>query len=421
MKNENKNKNLKLYPKYRQLAMDLLFFYTINVLFLTQIKQIAISAVVLVDTFYALFVIICQIPGAIIVEKIGRKKSIILGNLCNAIYLIIVINATGFISLVFAEVFCAMAFALKDVAEPALLNDSINYEKEEKSNIFAKIQGKAVSGYYVLSAVSLILSGILYEINGYIPICLSLGIVIIALLMSTRFEEPKNKTETYEEMEEVSLKEAIKFCIQSKRCRCILIFEGIIYATIAVLATYEISLLESLNISSVFIGIIFALLNIVSSLASKKQQIFQEKFKNRTLTVLGLSLSISCIIAGAITYAKINIVFIITIILIMYIIKYMMVGLYNVLLIKYLSNFTNEKIDTKIFAIDNLSASLLSVIFGIIGSGLLEIMTISKAMIVFSIFVLIIISITLLYMKNKVGLNPNEYSELDLKYDKKVK
>ena len=314
-----------------------------------------------------------------------------------------------------------MAFALKDVAEPALLNDSINYEKEEKSNIFAKIQGKAVSGYYVLSAVSLILSGILYEINGYIPICLSLGIVIIALLMSTRFEEPKNKTETYEEMEEVSLKEAIKFCIQSKRCRCILIFEGIIYATIAVLATYEISLLESLNISSIFIGIIFALLNIVSSLASKKQQIFQEKFKNRTLTVLGLSLSISCIIAGAITYAKINIVFIITIILIMYIIKYMMVGLYNVLLIKYLSNFTNEKIDTKIFAIDNLSASLLSVIFGIIGSGLLEIMTISKAMIVFSIFVLIIISITLLYMKNKVGLNPNEYSELELKYDKKVK
>ena len=241
------------------------------------------------------------------------------------------------------------------------------------------------------------------------------------LIDNNEFIEPKNKTETYEEMEEVSLKEAIKFCIQSKRCRCILIFEGIIYATIAVLATYEISLLESLNISSIFIGIIFALLNIVSSLASKKQQIFQEKFKNRTLTVLGLSLSISCIIAGAITYAKINIVFIITIILIMYIIKYMMVGLYNVLLIKYLSNFTNEKIDTKIFAIDNLSASLLSVIFGIIGSGLLEIMTISKAMIVFSIFVLIIISITLLYMKNKVGLNPNEYSELELKYDKKVK
>lgn len=418
---KNKNKNLKLYPKYRQLAMDFLFFYTINVLFLTQIKQIDTSAVVLVDTFYALFVIICQIPGAMIVEKIGRKNSIVLGNLCNVIYLIIVINATSFISLVLAEIFCAMAFAIKDIAEPALLNGSINSEKEEKSNIFAKIQGKAVSGYYVLSAVSLILSGILYEINGYIPMFLSLGIVIIALFMSTRFEEPKNKTETYEKTEEVSLKEAIKFCIQSKRCRCILIFEGIIYATITVLATYEISLLENLNISSIFIGIIFALLNIVSSLASKKQQIFQEKFKNRTLTVLGLSLSISCIMAGAITYAKINIVFIITIILIMYIIKYMMVGLYNVLLIKYLSNFTNEKIDTKIFAVDNLSSSLLSVIFGIIGSGLLEIMTISKAMIVFSIFVLIIISITLLYMKNKVGLDPNEYSELELKYDKKVK
>ena len=188
---KKEDKNLKLYPKYRQLSMDFLFFYTINVLFLTQVKHINMSAVLLVDTFYALFVIMCTVPASIIVGKIGRKKGMILGNLCNIIYLILVMNSTNLLQLILAEITCALAFGLKDIAEPSILNASINYSNEEKSNIFAKIQGKAVSGYYVLSAISLILSGFLYEINGYIPISLTLTIVIITLIISTRFQDVK--------------------------------------------------------------------------------------------------------------------------------------------------------------------------------------------------------------------------------------
>lgn len=60
---ENQSKNLKLYPTYSQLSRDLLFFYTINILFLTQVKKIDISAVVFVDTcfLYLLFYYKCQL------------------------------------------------------------------------------------------------------------------------------------------------------------------------------------------------------------------------------------------------------------------------------------------------------------------------------------------------------------------------
>lgn len=104
----------------------------------------------------------------------------------------------------------------------------------------------------------------------------------------------------------------------------------------------------------------------------------------------------------------------------MYLIKYSVVGLYNVLREKYLSNFTNSKIDTKIFAIYNFSRSLLNVIFGVFASILLQITNISNAMIIFGIVSLIIIVAVLKYMKNKVGLEPKEYSKLELKYDVKV-
>lgn len=411
--------NLKLYPKYRRLSMDFLFFYTINILFLTQIKKIDMSAVVLVDTFYALFVVMWQIPASSFVSKIGIKKGMILGNICNSIYLITVINSKNLIHLVIAETFSSLAFSLKDIAEPAMLNESIDATKAEKSKIFAKVQGKAVSGYYFLSAFSMIVSGFLFEINGYIPMFISLGIVITTLIMSTQFKNviPENNLE--EENNEVSLKEAIKFSFESRRCRCLLMFSAIFYGVVTVLATYEVSLLEDLKVSSRYIGIIFAILNIISAIASKNQNIIQEKFKNRTLTFIGLSLVFSCVFSGVASKLNMPYIIVISVILIMYVVKYTMVGLYNVLLIKYLSNFTNSKIDTKIFAINSFCSSIIGVALGIFASKLVEDLVTSTAMIIFGITTFIVISIVLIYMKNKVGLEPKQYSEIELKYDMK--
>ena len=416
---DGKSKNVKLFPKYRQISRDFLFFYTINVLFLTQIKKIDISAVVLIDTFYALFVVLMQVPGTWIVEKIGRRKGMILGNIFNCLYLITVINSTNLISLICAELMSSFAFSLKDIAEPAILNESIELEKEEKSKKFAKIQGQAISGYYVLSAISMILSGFLFEINGYIPMYLSLGIVVITLIMSTRFVEPMD-CEKEEKTEELSLKETIKFAIKSRRCRCILIFSGIFLAIISVLATYEISLLEELEIESKYIGIIFAALNVVSAIGSRKHNVFQNKFKNRTLTVLGILLVASIMISGFAATLNIPIYIIVAIIILMYIIKYVVVGLYNVLLIKYLSNFTNSQIDTKIFAINSFCTAVTSAVAGIFASKLIENSNTAEAMIIFGAFSAIALTIALLYMKNRFGLEPSKYSELEVKYDSKV-
>lgn len=417
---DGKSKNVKLFPKYRQISRDFLFFYTINVLFLTQIKKIDISSVVLIDTFYALFVVMMQVPATWIIEKIGRRKGMILGNFFNAIYLIVVINSTNLISLICAELMSSFAFSLKDIAEPAILNESIELEKEEKSKKFAKIQGQAISGYYVLSAISMILSGFLFEINGYIPMFLSFGIVIITLIMSTRFVEPMDCVEEEEKTDELSLKETIKFAIKSRRCRCILIFSGIFLAIISVLATYEISLLEELEIESKYIGIIFALLNVVSAIGSRRHNVFQNKFKNRTLTVLGILLVASIMISGFAATLNIPIYAIIAIIVLMYIVKYVVVGLYNVLLIKYLSNFTNSQIDTKIFAINSFCTSVTSALAGILASKLISDSTTAEAMIVFGAFSAIILTIALLYMKNRFGLEPSKYSDLEVKYDSKV-
>ena len=64
--------NMKIFPTYKKLAWDFLFFYTIDFLFLTQIKNMSAADVVLKSSFYSFFGIILQIPANIIIEFLGR-------------------------------------------------------------------------------------------------------------------------------------------------------------------------------------------------------------------------------------------------------------------------------------------------------------------------------------------------------------
>ena len=416
---ETNEDNLRLYPRYRRLARDFLFFYTINVLFLTQVKKIDMSAIVLVDTFYALFVVILQIPISMIIDKIGRKKGIILGNFCNVLYLICVINSSNFWHLAFAEILSASGFSFKDIAETAMLNESIDLAKEEKSKMFAHIQGKAISGYYILSAVSMIVSGFIYDINPYYPMILSLIVVVVTLLMSMKFNEPVVTQKSEAKEDKLSLKESILFAFKSKRCRSILIFSSVFYGVISVLATYEILLIEELNVSTAIIGVMFAVLNIVSAISSSAQNKVHLLFKNKTLMFLALAISLVCILVGNVVKLSVPIAWILLLITVLYILKYWIVGVYSVLISKYLSNFTNERIDTRLFAIYSFTNSIVSVIFGIIASRLVEKMSTADAMVVFGEIILVLFVVILIYIRNKFGLKPEEYSDYELQFDKK--
>lgn len=410
--------NMKYYPIYRMLSYDFLFFYTINVLFLTQVKHISPSGVLIIDAFYSIFGILVQFPASYILDKVGRKKSLIIGTLFNAIYLLVVIFSQNLTQLILAEIASSMGFALKDIASPSLLNESIPITKR-KSEIFGKLSGKAMSGYYILNAISLIISGFLYAINGYMPIILSLIIVVITFILANSFYEPLILEDEKEQEDNVlGIKDSFKFIFSSGRLKSLLLYSSIMLSLIYILASSEIYLIEELKISSSYIGIIFAILGIISGIAAKKQEKFQKVFKNKTLTILGIIMSLSCITSCIGFLLKLPIIITLIIILISYAFKYAVVGIYNVLITKYFSNFTNEEIDAKIYAAQLLFNSILSATFGLIASAILAHVDIVNSTLLFGAFFLVLFIIVTIYMKNKLGLKPEEYNKEEIKYSK---
>lgn len=414
-----RKRNMKLFPSYKKLAWDYIFFYTINFLFLTQVKGINPADVVLIDSFYYLFSFIAQMPATVIIEFLGRRNSIIFANILNCIYMVVIIFSKNLFNLVIAELLSSLAFAIKESAEPALLNESIPITKK-KSDIFAKINEKGMSGYYIINGIATVIAGFLYEVNPYIPIVLSLSILIIVTIISSFFIEPVNmrKKKKNNTNQIKDIKNSFKFILKSERIKSLILYSTLITGILNILATYELSLVEDLNMSATHMGILFAFLGAIATLGTREQNNVHKRFKNKTLTVLGIAIIGSCILSGvsgiiAKEY-KIAIIFII----IAYLIKHICEGSYHALIEKYLSNFTNKDIDTKIYTANNCIKSISSAVIGIMASFLLDRMETAYCMIIVgTIFIMLMILVSK-YMKTRVGLKPEEYPKEEVKYDK---
>ena len=411
---------MRLFPMYRALSMDYLFFYTINFLFMTQVKGLSAAEAVIEDSFYGVFILIFQFPAAIIVDNFGRKKSMVLGSILNIIYMTIFILGPNLGWLIFAEMFASFAFALKDVADLSLLNESIP-ETKSKSEIFAKIDGKSYSNYYILNSISLLASGFLFEVNGYLPLIISIVILVIAFILSTIFVEPlpkevnmnHNVAEQFKDSI-INFKDSFKFLAKSKRIRALLFFASIMNAFICLMVTYQVDVFEESGATPILIGALFAIAELIAGILSKKHDSFHEKFTNRTLTVIAITVVLFCLILGLSGITIKSIPILLLLLTVMLVIKYTICTIYQILMDKYLRNFTNEEIDTKIFAVKTFFNSLASVAIGFLGAALLDNMNIYYAFLTMSAIFGVSFLISLLYMKTRVGLKVEEYPEEEI-------
>ena len=78
---EEKSRNIKLFPIYKMISWDLLFYYAIIFLYLVQVKQLSAPQVILADALYNVAIMFFIIPSGKIVDKFGKKNSVIIANI----------------------------------------------------------------------------------------------------------------------------------------------------------------------------------------------------------------------------------------------------------------------------------------------------------------------------------------------------
>lgn len=407
--------NMKLYPIYKMLSTDVLFFLAVKVLFFTQVKHISNANVVLLETFYASFKMLMQIPMAVIVAKLGNRKSIIIGNIFWALELIIIMLSSNYIQLIISQLCSAIGWSCRSIAESPLLDASIPKTKN-KSRIFTKIESKGYSKYCYISAITTIVSGFLYEINPYIPIVLAIIIILSELVISTNFIEMQENNKGNKNLKQsiIEVKEDFVFIVKSKRLKSLLLMIGFVWGVITLLATYQTTLLKDINVPAKYIGIILATLEICQGFSATKANNFNDKYKNKSLTFISLRNAVGIIIAGAVVILNIPRIPQLAIILLTYFVRMYDKGVFQILKKKYMGNFMTPEILTKVYSVYSIMCSIGRVVTTSIGSFLLGLMTIEYTMLVSGILFIVITLILERFIKTKVGLNPKEYNKNDI-------
>ena len=91
-------------------------------------------------------------------------------------------------------------------------------------------------------------------------------------------------------------------------------------------------------------------------------------------------------------------------------------GPYRTLIVRYMNNFTNKAIRTKLATIESLAYYVVTIIFSLTCSILLENTSTANTFVVIGIITTFLLGTLLYFMKGRVGLKPEQYSEEDLKY-----
>ena len=405
-------KNIRLYPIYTMFAYDLLFFYGVRMLFLTDVKGIADYQVVFSLSEFAIFTVIMQWPSTLLISKIGNRNGAILGNILNVIWGVLFIFIRDYKTLLLVTIITATANSLKNVSDTNILNDSIP-ESPKKSDIFTSIDKRSYYEYCILSAISTIFAGYLYEINPYIPMFFCLVCSIIATIISFNFDDVKEEKtiSIYQYISE--LKHGFKYTIKSKRMQALLLSTGVAWGIIVLLGIYQLSLLQSIGVKSAEIGIIFAVLELIKGLYSKKAIQFNNTFKNRSLTNILLTFGIGFILSGVVAILNINLGLKLSIIIVIFFIIGAINGIFLILAKRYLNSFASDKILISIYAERSISDNLARTIITAIGSYILTICNIYVAMIIVGFIILIGTFLLSIYMKNKLGIYNQKNNKLN--------
>lgn len=188
-----------LYSFFKNFA----FFSAVLVPFFTDWGHISLFQVQILQSWFAVWVFILEIPTGAVADKIGRKHSLTIGSALIAVATLVYGSVPFFTIFLIAEFIFAVGYALNSGADQALLYDTLKSEgrEDESKKVMGKSDALMLSGMMVAAPLgSLIASR--WGLNA--PQLLTAVPMLLASAIAWSIPEPKihsdSQSQSYREI-----------------------------------------------------------------------------------------------------------------------------------------------------------------------------------------------------------------------------
>ncbi len=304
------NKNIRLYPFFMALTWDTIFVWTILTLYYQSAKGLTFSQAIMLDSVQTIAACIMCIPMSKWFANVPSVTSSRIGNLGYVGFLLILIFGPKKQFWLFAigTVFLAFSYTMHSIKTNSILNKSLHAVDRDKD--YQRVYGKGLNYYYILEALSAIISTYLYAWKPVSPFICSLAVVIISYFISIFLKNPekfqKQNVEldhplTYKEKQAKKPDSFIKIISSTFIITLLLyafFFRGALSIDTTQFRLYLQKLTDSGQMPIWMFGYLFAFMRLMMGLSSKYQFKFNLKFGVRSLMIFVATFIITVLGSG---------------------------------------------------------------------------------------------------------------------------
>ncbi|MCK5322000.1 MAG: MFS transporter [Candidatus Aenigmarchaeota archaeon] len=376
-----------------QIFRNLSFFLPIIVLF-WQDNGLNMTEIMLLQSIYAISIVLLEIPTGYFADLFGRKKSLVYSGFFLFFAIITYGIGGNFYHFLIAEILWAFGNSLISGSDSALIYDSLKELKREKE--YKKIWGHSVFLFMIAIAAASIIGGFIGEINFRWTFYVMLPFLVLLIPLSLSMHEPKRHKLIFQRGYFWELLRILKYSLlQNKKLRWIMLYAGIVYAfNQAALWLYQPYFsLSGLDIAH--FGFVFASFQIVAAITSKYSYKIERKLGEKySLIMLIVLVGISYLLMSSFVY-----LFSFTFAFLHQFVR----GFSKVVISDYINKLTKSENRATILSAKNMVGHLIySAIIPFVG-WIVDIYSLLQALTVLGITTLVIGSIMLLVLyKSKV-------------------
>lgn len=156
----------KLYPWYYGFGADLLFYITIDTLFLTLVKNFSAAEIVSITSISQLVCIGLQFPLLFVIKKIGNTASIRTGAFCLLLSAVLTTFGSSYYAVLIGRVFHDSAVIFRNASVVALEN---NLELVGRRGDFVRVRTSANTVYSVITMLISFVASYMFNLHHYFP------------------------------------------------------------------------------------------------------------------------------------------------------------------------------------------------------------------------------------------------------------